>query len=195
MIDFDMLRETNRILGEIISGKYDQREIDALLHERARRLSERSNTTVERDVLDVVVVVRRNESTFGFPVHSVKEVQRMETTSIPHATSVVVGAFQVRGQLRCLIDMQPLISRGAAQRNNPIGLAVTVAGTLGEVSIGVDEIIGTRVVYRDDIAEDLAVGNAGFISAVTKDLLSIVNVEGLLACREICLDAAAELQA
>jgi len=190
MIDFEMLKDTNRILGEVISGKYDQQEIDVLLHERARRLSERNTEAVERDILDIVVVARRNESTFGFPVHSVREVQRMETTSIPHATSVVVGAFQVRGQLRCLIDMQPLISRGAAQRNNPIGLAVTVVGKPGEVSIGVDEITGTRVVYRDEIAEDLAVGNAGFISAVTKDLLSIVNVDDLLACPEICLNAA-----
>jgi chemotaxis signal transduction protein len=195
MIDFSVLKDTNRILGEVISGKYDQQEIEGLLRERARRLSERRAQSVQREVLDTVVVARRNESAFGFPVHSVREVQLVEPEPIPHATAVVVGSFQVRGQLRCLIDMQPLISRAGPQRNEPIGLAVTVTGPPGEVSVGVDEIIGTRIVYRDEIADDLANRSASFISAVTKDLLSIVDVQELLLCPEVLLDVAIALQA
>ena len=195
MIDFGVLKDTNRILGEVISGKYDQQEIDSVLRERARRLSERSTQTVEREILDTVVVARRHQSAFGFPVHSVKEVQRVEPESIPHATTVVVGAFQVRGQLRCLIDMQPLVSRSGSQRDDPMGLAVTVTGSLGEISVGVDEIIGTRIVYRDEISGDMASSSASFISVVTKDLLSIVDVEELLSSPEVLLDVAIALRA
>ena len=190
MIDFALLSETNKRLEHLISGELDESEIERVLRERTKRIGARFKSDKVGEVLVEVIVARRGDSLFGFPIDNVVEVRRVTVTPLPQTGNVICGLFDVRGHTHCMIDLLALMGRVEPMaEDDETTFAVRVSGASGELGIRVDEIIGSRVVYEHEWVNRSA-HQDNFISSVTGDLLSIVYIDALLDRPELLIESA-----
>lgn len=156
--------------------------------ERAAALANRRKKAAERKILREVTVVRRAGTTLGLPTQSVQEIRRVTLTALPHASTTVIGLFQIRGQVHVMLDIGPLLGDATPLRAGEASLVALVEGAQGRIGLRIDEAIGPRIVYEDELDADIAAGRNDFVSAVTRDLLAVVDCDALLARPEIYLE-------
>jgi hypothetical protein len=60
-----------------------------------------------------------------------------------------------------------------------------ISGPPGELGLEIDEVLGARTIYTDEIASGLHEQRAGFISHVTRDLVHIIDTGALMALPEV----------
>jgi chemotaxis signal transduction protein len=161
-------------------GAVDPAAEERLLRDRARRLAERQLDAAARTVVARVVVVQSGASLLGLPVASVREVRRVRVTALPHAKAPIRGVFQIWGRALALVDL------GAEAQAAPLShgeqaLVALIVGAPGTLGLRIDEAIGVRDLFAEEIEAGLVGGGVEAVSSVSRDLVQIVDVERLFA--------------
>jgi chemotaxis signal transduction protein len=160
--------------------------LDALLRERARKLAQ----SVQADAatpLHRVIAVRRGRAVWGLLNPAVKEVRRVRICALPHTPPTITGLFHVRGRAFCALDLQPLVGAPAPLEHDEECLVAMLEGPEGRAGLRIDEVLGAREVFAEDLRPGLDDGALEFVIAVTKDLTSIIDVPRLLSRPEFTM--------
>ena len=184
----EKIEQASRLLVQDL----DAEAVEAVLKERSRRMAEADEGAAEREALYSVVAVRRGESVLGFPAGTVKEIRKVTICAMPWATRAIAGLFHVRGESFCAIDVQPLFGEAERLAHGAEALVALVEGPQGCLGVIVDEVLGPKQIFQEDVERGLEDRKTDFITAVTKDLTAIVDVEAFLGRREFVLDARIE---
>ncbi|MCP4899279.1 MAG: chemotaxis protein CheW [bacterium] len=159
----------------------------ALLREHAKALANRRLETAEHDVVADVVLVRRSDTLLAIPIEATHEVRATEFSKVPGSTEFVIGTFQIRGRTHGLVDLAPFFGIADPLNHGDRVLIALVHGSSGDMGLRIDEIVGPRQVFLDEIDEGLGEHNLGFVTHVTKDLAHVIDVERLMATSEVRL--------
>jgi chemotaxis signal transduction protein len=168
-------------------GEITPERAEKILKDRARQLAARQDVTTQRRVLFEVVAVKRGDSLIGFPMAEAQEIRHIKAVPLPHATLYVQGLFQLRGEVSCLIDLQPFF--GALPDNGEV-MAVLVTHGGETCGYRIDALVGPRQVFADECNKQNELWAHDFALGFTHDLLTIVNVEKLRQRPELVLDVA-----
>lgn len=159
----------------------DSEETRQILQQRARQLAQRRDQHQQRQVLVDAIVVDRSDIHLGFPIDAASEVRRVSITSIPGAHPPVEGLFQVRGQGHLLFDLHTLFfgdSDSLDHGDTTLALIIEQGGrTLG---LRIDQIIGSRTVYRDELHQEETEKKLPFVSHITGDVLNLIDLNRLV---------------
>jgi purine-binding chemotaxis protein CheW len=161
-----------------------------ILSERARILAQ----PPEADVGETVglVLVHLGPERYGIHIDSVDEIRALAgLTAVPGLPSFWAGVVNLRGSLHAVLDLRRYLGLPQADRNDE-GPTETDRGgqTVALVSAGgvsvaflVDEVSEVRHVPVAEIGPSLADagGPSKVITGLTKDLVSILDVEALLS--------------
>jgi chemotaxis signal transduction protein len=184
-LDFEQLRRRLHESRETVETLDDASAVEEILRRRSRELAAKRLEASEREVLSQVIIARRCNVLIAVPIASTGEVRRLKRFDLPGANEVIIGVFQIRGRSHCLVDLAPLIGETAPARNGTKPLVMLISGPPGELGLEIDEVIGARTIYTDEIASGLHEQRAGFISHVTRDLVHIIDTRALMALPEV----------
>lgn len=153
---------------------------DELLVERARKLAQRRATTEAKRLVARAVIVDASGATYGLPVTSLREiVPATPIAQLPGLPAFLLGLAAVRGELMCVADLGELSGRG---RTGTGALFAVVQAAPGSLALCIEQVLSTRDIFEDEVAEGLsrARSDAGLTCLVTRDLVSVVDVDQLL---------------
>lgn len=167
-------------------GMLDDPENAALLRERTLRYAEPLHER-ERERVDEVIEVTRAGARLGLPRRMIRELRVVRMCRLPQTPPTLPGIFHVRGRVCCALDLQPLLGEGEAIEHGARCMIALLADPHASLGLCIDEVEGLREIYRDEIDAEVELGRSDFISAVTPDLLSILDIERLLAREEFSL--------
>src|SRR5262245_34565800 len=185
-IDFEQARKRLDAGRQRLETGLDPVAKRALLEERARRVAARNRLTSEREARADVVAVRRGEELWGLPVAAVMEVRRLPLCVLPGLHGAVQGLVQVRGAAVSVLDLAALSGVLSPPAHGEEQLAVVVTGKQGAVALRVDEVLGQRAVWSDECGgEAERAQRYDFVTAVTRDLVALIDVERLLSRPEV----------
>jgi len=153
----------------------------ALLKQRARKLAGREVKADAREEATRVVHARRGALALGFKVGAVREVRRVTVSTLPEAPSGVVGFFQVRGQPFALADLQALEGHGSPEPAGADALAVLLELEGRPLGVVIDEIIGVRTVYQDEVRDADGDPDGRVFAYATPDFLNVIDIPRLFA--------------
>jgi purine-binding chemotaxis protein CheW len=148
--------------------------------ERAKRYAasrESAETGAESAGGEAVLVFRLGADRYGIPVSSVREVlPQARIAPVPGAPAGVAGLIQMRGEIRPVYDLRERLRMpAAAPRPANEGETVIVLSAAGrEFGIRVDNAEEIRS-WRP--GEHRQAGQNPWVTAVTEDLVSILNME------------------
>jgi chemotaxis signal transduction protein len=185
-LDFDAVRRRLATAERRLLGERTPEERREILERQASALAGRARrgVTEARERVAETVVARRAELSFAFPVEAVAEIRRVTVSVLPHATEVLRGLFQIRGQPYCLADLGPFFDVAPTPRPADT-LVILLTGRPGSLGLVVDEILASRTLFADDLDTGLKRGRATFVRSVTRDLVHLVDVEILLSLPQI----------
>lgn len=182
-MDFKQIRD--RIQGslELDYGSLDDPASAALMRERTARLAEPPRET-SRELAHEIIEIVRAGGRLGLPRERVKEIRVVRLCRLPHAPPTVSGIFHVRGRVLCAIDIQPLLGEATPLEHGAHCMVALLEDPRGDLGLRIDDVRGLRPVYRDEIDDSAELGRSDFFTAVTRDLLAIVDIASLLERRE-----------
>ena len=184
---FGRARELIESLEQRLSANRSTGSLEECLQERAARLSARRAAVVSRTPLAEVFVARRGTSLFGLPVEAAVEVRRVPIVPLPHASSTLQALFHVRGQAMCLVDLHRVLTGKEPEKPEREALVLVARIGPGDLGLRIDEAVGTRVVFEDECDEPLQRRCQEFVTAVTRDLVSVLDPHLLAARPELTL--------
>ncbi len=159
----------------------------AILKERARSLAGRHLETKRREIAEETILARRGETLLAMPIDAIREVRSTEFTRVPGATRVVLGIFHIRGRTHGLVDLAPFFGDGDSLSHGDSVLIAMVHGGVGEMGLRIDEVIGPRTIYSDELDTGLGEHALGFVTHVTKDLVHLLDIDRIMATPEVRL--------
>lgn len=185
-IDFEQARRRLEDQQRRLESGLDPQARRALLEERARKVAARSHEGERRELLAEVVAVRRGREVWGFPLSSVREVRKLKLCTLPGLGGAIQGLVHLRGEAVSVVDLEALTGSPAPATHGQELLAVLVQGRRGSLGVRVDGVVGRRAVFSDE-CDGAADGDKrhDFVTAVTRDLLAVIDVERLLARPEV----------
>jgi purine-binding chemotaxis protein CheW len=162
----------------------DQNELD-ILDERARVLAQGADTSGDRKVAWVGVVVLIGGERCGFPVAIVSRIVKSpKITKLPRTPSHLWGVTALRGEVLSVVDVATLLGARTCAAG---GLLLIAEGGTGLVGIPIETLVGFRTVYEDEMSTVVMPGTdvRGFVAARTKDFVSLVDAGKLLAADQM----------
>ena len=183
--NFERMRQRLRDSRNAFDQGAEMSSPDAILEQRLGELASRRLESEECDTVAEVIVARRAGFTFATPVESTGEVRLVEVTSLPGATDVIGGVFQIRGTTYSLIDIAPFFGESSGLEHGSRTLAAVVSGLPGELGIRLDEVIGPRTIETSDLDEGLGERQLPFVSHVTRDLVHVLDIQALMASPKV----------
>jgi len=189
-IDFDELRGRLQASLERLERGGGEGEVQELLRRRSRQFAALRLEDTTREALDEVIVVRRADSLLAFPIRSTLEVRDVVSARLPHRSQHICGLFQLRGQVYCLVDLQPFVGPATELAHGERGLAVLVQGDRGILGIRIDEVLGPRTVHVDELDTGRRDRRLDFVTNVTRDCVELIDVEALFASPELQMTGA-----
>ncbi len=165
------------------------REEDAaLLIERAALLARPPVVDKVESVLDVVVVQVGSES-IGLPSESVWGMfDDVRLTQVPGAPRWMAGLAQVRGELISVAHLSHWLGSSRSMESGVVAVLSDARGLLGML---VDAVLGFRDIQSEELSQELsakATRPDGPFAAVTKDLVTIVDVRRLFSDPQLIVD-------
>lgn len=169
----------------------DRADLERVLEERARALAAR-RVDERREPLVTVVAVRAGGQLFGLPLSALAEVVPMRP--IAHLAALppwLPGLVQVRGELVSVLDLAHWFQVPGTPAPRSLAL---VSHRRRLLALLVDEVLGARVIYADEVAAELlrdhdARGRP--VRTVTRDLLLVLEPERLFAHPDVVVDGGA----
>lgn len=163
----------------------DMDHIRRVLEERARLLArapEPASTEPTQDLLVLAVGAER----YGVELRWVQEIQPLTgLTAVPGTPAFWAGVVNLRGRLYPVLDLRRYLAPPDAADAGK-GRMVLVAAAGLSVALAVDEVHEVRPVPLSAIRPGLAGGTTrSVIRGVTADLLSVLDLEALLADEQL----------
>lgn len=186
---FAQVRSALERFGTLLEARIDPAMRERLERQRSDRLAARAKESRRREPFGDVVVVRRGQALLGFPVERAVEVRRVKPVPIPHATRYVIGLFEAHGKIGCLVDLGTLVDAADRIADDSACLAIFLDDGARVLALRVDEVVGFRTVFRDECGGQLQTSALAICSAVTADLLGVVDIGRLFERPELALDA------
>ncbi|MBN1314728.1 MAG: purine-binding chemotaxis protein CheW [Anaerolineales bacterium] len=130
-----------------------------------------------------LVVFSLATETYGIATHLVREVQPLRDVSIvPCTPSFVIGVINIRGAIYSVVDIRDFLGVPSQEITDSTKVILVSAANL-EVGILADDVLGEISVPLSGIKPPLATRGGikeEYIEGVTKDMLSILNLEELM---------------
>lgn len=154
----------------------DQEHYERVLRERAERVSRRAGKKVEDDTAELMVVVALGEERLALQAHRLFRVARYrELSRFPGTPNWCVGLTHARGQLVTVVDLEAWLGRPTTSRGHAIAI---VEGSEGMLGLLIDGVVGVRRLTLEALGRH---GSPLPFSALTDDLVSLVDVDALFA--------------
>jgi len=155
-------------------------DVERVLQERAEVLARPvdSGDTPEPTIEMLVLVL--GVERYGIAVHRVREVRPLGTPSVvPGLPDFWAGLINLRGALLPVLDVRRFLSVEASVFADP-PQAVVVGGPTVEAALMVDAVQGVERFKASDIGPS-ANGTSSVVLGVTTDLVSVLDIDRLLA--------------
>lgn len=172
-------------------------DIERVLQERAEALARPVDSDDGREpTLEMLVLVLGVER-YGIALHRVREVRPLGSPSVvPGLPEFWAGLINLRGALLPVLDVRRFLGIEESVFSDP-PQAVVVGGPTVEVALMVDAVQGVERIKASDIALSPS-GTSSVVFGVTTDLVSVLDVDRLLADGALIVDhggvaAAAEI--
>ena len=160
----------------------DDSAVQSILAERARGLAIASKAeTVVEDM--AVVVLRVGKEIYGVEMRFVNAVRPLDNvTLLPGTPAFYAGLVNLRGRIYPVLDLRRylgLAESGVVEK----GKLVLVAAAGLTLCLRVDDVLGVRRIVLSEIEPLLegASDRRGVVTGVTPDLLSMLDLNALLA--------------
>jgi purine-binding chemotaxis protein CheW len=155
---------------------------EATLAERAQRLAQPHVASATEESLTTIVLVRLDTERLGLPVEGMQGVyEDVSVTQLTGTPPWIAGVAQVRGELMTVVHLSHWLGQSSIVQRPAVAV---IAGSRGPLGLLVDEVIGTHDIRRSDVNQLLtrqAQHDERPVSAVTNDLVAIVDLERLLS--------------
>jgi len=159
----------------------DQSKQKGILEARARALTKVAETQTG-ETMSLVVFSLANE-TYGVAADCVREIQPLgEVTPVPCTPEFVVGLVNVRGSIYSVIDIRSFFGVPKKQITNSTKVLLAKSGGL-EVGILADDVAEAKSLPLSDIKPPILgqeISKDGYVYGVTKDMLTVLNLDTLL---------------
>jgi purine-binding chemotaxis protein CheW len=153
-------------------------DLESILEERALKLASATFGNKHRDVAFQVALFSVGEESFGVPATSVREIALLPpVTMLPNLPALLLGIIQQRGELISVIDGAELLCVDDAPEPRYCIVLDSPSGPLG---IAVTSTDGFEDVHGDELLDGLGKSHRP-VSATTRSLVSVVDVERVLA--------------
>lgn len=152
------------------------------------RRSEREEEPEEP--METWVSFRLRGETFGFPVHHVREVIRVETlTRVPHAPFPVRGITTLRGQILPVVDLRRRLGLGETELGSESRILVVSSRqrTLGLLVEGVEQVVRIAPSRVEPAPEDVLTDQSDYILGVydlDPGLMILLDLETVMLVRD-----------
>jgi purine-binding chemotaxis protein CheW len=159
----------------------DPEVIRRILHERAQALARPPEEDESGESLSLMVVTVGAER-YGIDIVKVQEVKPLShLTPVPHTPPTWAGVVNMRGSLYPILDLRRYLNLPETEKpEDP--KAVIVSGSGVTAGLLVEDIPEVRRVRLAEILPPLAeAGQRDVLRGVTEDLLSVLDIEALLA--------------
>jgi purine-binding chemotaxis protein CheW len=158
-------------------------DITPILEERATALARSSDDEETSGETIGMVVLVVGEERYGVDVQDVQEIEPLDKiTPIPGTPAFWSGVVNLRGSMYPVLDIERYLGLPAsAEVENPKVALVSRGGL--SVGLLVDEVAEIRKVRSSEIGPPVADGlsKAEVVRGVTPDMLSVLDLEALLA--------------
>lgn len=157
-----------------------------VLKRRAEALARCDQQDEARTLVDTAVVVEVGNERFGIRLPSLCGIVPVaETAELPGLPSWIFGIVQIRGRLLAVLDLAEWFN--VASPSKPRHLVV-VESRGRQLALLVDSIIDIINVHTDDLATTLAFDESSGRRAITKDLVTLIDVDTLLKSERLIVD-------
>ncbi len=172
-----------------------EKEIQRILEDRARELARLPKLKGAAGVaIQEFLILEVGNEFYGVHIESVQEIQMLKgLAAVPGTPDFWAGLINLRGRLVAAMDLRCYL--GLAQRGSAANAAysrvviVNVADML--IALLVNEVKNVRRFGNDSLrppVKDLGRTAAGIVTAITPDLISILDLDALLADSRIMVD-------
>jgi purine-binding chemotaxis protein CheW len=155
-----------------------------ILEDRARALAGALVAEERADTVELVVLTVGSER-YGVDADRVREIRSLaELTPVPGTPPFWVGVVNVRGTLYPVLDLHRYLDLPGADSGDQTRKVVLVSAAGLAVGLMVEEASGVRPVAADAVGPPLGGASEALtatVRGVTDDLLTILDVEALLA--------------
>ena len=159
----------------------------SLLDLRAKKYAALSDVSTDRRIVDAVVVCRVGNQSFGISIGSLEHIVKTPPIAhLPGLPPTILGAVQNNGALLAAVDLSRLF--GIDDIGDCSFLAVISHPSGRKLGLPVDEVIGFREVYEDELAERFfgrKSSGKNPVFATTKDLVVLIDVARMFQSDEI----------
>jgi chemotaxis signal transduction protein len=160
-------------------------QMEAVWHERAKRLARRPVLAEAGHETFPVMVVGIGKERYGIDFSDVAEVlPPVRPTPVPGAAAVFAGVINVHGEIRPVVDLRRLLGiQAETDRDVPLARVILLRRNGHEMGLQIDTVEHIRWIA----SADLQTGGAGdtptsvHLRGSTKDLLLLLRTEALFA--------------
>ncbi len=167
----------------MMDDELDPLQIQQLLQARADALAQNPETVLTEQGSGLVVV-KLGQEQYGVPIEHVQEIRPMgQVTRVPGTPSFYAGLTNLRGHLYPVLHLARYLDVSQAAPDASAKLILVSAGNL-EIGLLADQVIGIRWLDASHIQPLLADASnpqRSLIAGVTEDLLSILDIDALIA--------------
>jgi chemotaxis signal transduction protein len=160
-----------------------------VLRRRAERLAEKAEETAEVSSRSSLTLARVGRETFAVPTERLASALPLPPiVPLPQAKPWIQGVAHVRGELVGVINLARWLQ---IETETSQAFLLVLEGAAGKLGLTVDAILGfeeiddTQIV---ELSEAAAQANSRPVSRVTRDMISILDIDLVFASREIHID-------
>jgi purine-binding chemotaxis protein CheW len=159
----------------------EQGQIEAVWRERAGRLAKRPASVEGVQDCWPVIVLGIGAERYGIGLSDVEEVlPPTVATPVPGAAAMCAGVINLHGEIRPVMDLRRLLGMDAVPGGERPRLIV-LCKEGRQMGLQIDSVDQIRWIGSRDLRSDENSGRSRYITASTKDLLMLINIEALFA--------------
>ena len=162
-----------------LSGE-DEAARAAVLATRAERLALAGDRDLARAIVAEIAVLGAGAERFGVPARAVRAIAPLPTlTRLPGLPAWMLGIATFSGEILSVIDLGAWLE---VERCGAPAFVAWIATLSGGLGLAVEAVHGFRAVHDDEIADATTGVRSPMASAMTRDLVSLLQ-PALLAGR------------
>jgi len=152
-----------------------------VLRRRADWLARTVGNEQARKLAFEVAIVRVGNEQFGLPTGALREIVAIPPIApLPGLPAYLLGIAQIRGTILSVLDLAKYLNVDKCGEWSEL---VVIEDTQGALGVLVEQVIGFRTVYTDQLAESFSsLGGGGRPDqAMTTDVVAVLDLRSLLA--------------
>ncbi|MDH5491956.1 MAG: chemotaxis protein CheW [Myxococcales bacterium] len=155
-----------------------------ILRERAERLAAHGDRGGTRKVHLEIAIVSVGDERFGIPASGLREISALPSlTRLPGLPAWIRGITHARGELVSVVDLARWFE---VKTDREPAFMVLLKAESGMLGLTVEEVLGFRPLHTDELGgADRAEQADRPISAVTNDLIAILDLDRLLGSEDL----------